>query len=88
MQRAEFGQLDAVLASLAPAALTTNLLLGVLTATLPARCSLPARRALLPVIEQVLRGRGDYEEALGPVGPAECSPSRVREAGVSVTGPG
>jgi hypothetical protein len=36
----------------------------VLTATLPARRSLPARRAILPVIEQALRSRGDYEEGL------------------------
>ena len=64
MQRGEFGQLDAVLARLGPATLSTNLLLGVLTATLPARHSLPARRALLPGIEQALRSRGDYEEGL------------------------
>jgi hypothetical protein len=64
MQRGEFGQLDAVLARLAPATLSTNLLLGVLTATLPACRSLPARRVILPVIEQALRSRGDYEEGL------------------------
>ena len=64
MRCGEFEQLDAVLARLAPTALSTNLLLGVLTATLPSRRSLPARRAILPVIEQALRSRGDYAEGL------------------------
>ncbi len=64
MRSGALGQLDALLAHLAVADLSTDILLGILTATLPARTSLPARRKLFPEIEHALRGRGHHEDGI------------------------
>lgn len=57
-------QLDSTLANLRVSDLSVDMLLGILTATLPARSHLPSRATLFNEIEKALRGRGEYEEGL------------------------
>jgi hypothetical protein len=57
-------ELDSALTKLSVADLSTDLLLGVLTATLPARNRLPSRSRLFAEIEKAIRNRGEYEEGL------------------------
>jgi antitoxin (DNA-binding transcriptional repressor) of toxin-antitoxin stability system len=64
MHRAQFDRLDSILANLPVADLSMDILLGILTATLPATRRLGSRAKLFQKIEQVLRNRGDYEEGL------------------------
>lgn len=64
MHRAQFDRLDSILANLPVADLSMDILLGVLTATLPATRRLGSRAKLFYDVEQVLRNRGDYEEGL------------------------
>ncbi len=64
MHSGELGQLDTLLAHVSPVDLSTDILLGILTATLPARTSLPARTKMFSEIEQALRNRGHYEEGI------------------------
>ena len=64
MRKEEFSQLDAALSTLKPAELSVDILLGILTATLPARSRLPARNDLFRSAEEALKNRGEYEERL------------------------
>jgi antitoxin (DNA-binding transcriptional repressor) of toxin-antitoxin stability system len=64
MHRAEFDRLDGILENLPVADLSLDILLGLLTATLPAKRRLVSRAKLFHEIEQVLRDRGDYEDGL------------------------
>ena len=64
MHSGALGQLDSLLAHVSAVDLSTDILLGILTATLPARASLPARRWLFPEIEQTLRARGHFEDGI------------------------
>jgi hypothetical protein len=64
MRKNELKALDAVLANAPRADLSTDLLLGLLTATLPAKNRLPSRPTLFRDTEAVLRNRGEYEEGL------------------------
>jgi hypothetical protein len=64
MHQDHLNQLDGILAALAAGDLATDLLLGILTATLPAKNRLPARGRLFKEAERVMRQRGDYEDGL------------------------
>lgn len=57
-------QMDRLLANVDPESLSTDLLLGLLTATLPARSRLPARNRFYREVERVLRNRPEWEEGL------------------------
>ena len=60
----EFPRLDSILAHLEPQRYSVDILLGILTATLPARSRLPSRPNLVRESERLLRDRGDYEHGL------------------------
>jgi hypothetical protein len=64
LHRPQFDRLDSILANLPVADLSIHLLLGILTATLPAIRRLDSRTRLFQEIERVLKDRGDYEEGL------------------------
>ena len=64
LRRGDFSQLDEHLAHLDVAALSTTLLIGVLTATLPAKGRLPARAPLFLTVEKTIRDRGEYEDGM------------------------
>lgn len=64
MRAGAFSELDALLATTSPDTLSLDLLLGVLTATLPAKSRLPTRDSFLAKVEETLRGRGEYEDGL------------------------
>lgn len=44
--------------------LTTDVMLAILTATLPAKSKLPSRRLFREHAEQVIRERGEWEDGL------------------------
>ena len=64
MRNEEFPRLDSILARISITDLSTDILLGILTATLPAKSRLPARAELFNAIEQTIQQRGEYEEGL------------------------
>lgn len=64
MQNTEFPRLDSILATVRASDHSVDVLLGILTATLPARSHLPSRVKLFKDIEKTLRERGEYEEGL------------------------
>jgi hypothetical protein len=64
MRKGEFPQLDSMLSKVEPASLSADILLGILTATLPARSRLAARRDLFRKAESVLKARSDWQEGL------------------------
>jgi len=64
MRQGEFQQLDALLAGLPVAEMSVDVLLGYLTASLPARSRLPSRNALYAKTEQTLKERGELEAGL------------------------
>jgi hypothetical protein len=64
MRRGEFPALDSFIARAPVATLSSDILLGLLTATLPARSRLSSRKTLLSNVEATLRSRGEYEEGL------------------------
>jgi hypothetical protein len=64
MRQRNFLALDSLLAHTQVGDVSADLLLGLLTATLPARKSLPSRRRLFHEVERVLRVRGEYEQGL------------------------
>jgi hypothetical protein len=64
MRQGRFADLDLVLATLHVEDYSADMLLGLLTATLPARSRLLARASLLTKVEETLRRRGKYEEGL------------------------
>ncbi|MBI3463237.1 MAG: hypothetical protein HY000_09285 [Planctomycetes bacterium] len=64
LRTSEFERLDLILANVAVAKLSVDILLGILTATLPAKSRLPSRAKLFKCIEQELKTRGRYEQGL------------------------
>ncbi len=62
--RGELAKLNSYLSCVVAADLTINILIGLLTATLPARSRLPARRALFMEVDAELRRRNEFEEGL------------------------
>ena len=64
LQRGEFEKLDSMITNVAVADLSENILIGLLTATLPARSRLPIRPKFFAEVEETLRKRGEYEDGL------------------------
>ena len=64
LKGARFGEVDLILQRIDVASLSVNILLGILTATLPACRKLPARPKLVEMAESVLRLRGEWEDNL------------------------
>jgi hypothetical protein len=64
MKAGRFQYLDAAIAAFQPADMTTDNLLGVLTATLPAKSKLPSRKAFFQATERILMARGEMEPGL------------------------
>ncbi len=60
----QFPELDAVIAGVAVDECSTDLLLGLLTATLPARSKLPARKDFFRAIDRSLKTRREHEDGL------------------------
>ena len=56
-----FSELASCLRGIQPASLSLDLLLGILTVTLPAKSRLPTREAFKDKVERVLRQRGEWE---------------------------
>lgn len=64
MRNEQVQRLDSILASIPITDLSTEILLGILTATLPAKSRLPMRAGFFNAVEQTIRQRGEYEEGL------------------------
>jgi len=64
LRSGDLPRIDAVLQRADVNSLSTDLLLGLLTATLPARTRLASRRGFFNRVEAVLRKRGDWEDGL------------------------
>jgi len=64
MTAGRFHDLDAAIAAYQPEQMETALLLGVLTATLPARSKLPARAKFYEDVERIVAERGEMEPGL------------------------
>lgn len=64
MRSGDFNKLDALLTRLQLSELSTDLLIGLLTATLPARGRLATRKSFFCRVEEILRQRGEYENSL------------------------
>ena len=64
LRAGDYQRVDSLLASVDPKAFGTDLLLGFLTITLPAKERLASRGRLFGSIEQELRARGDWEDNL------------------------
>lgn len=62
MKAGRLQYLDAAISAFTPEDMSTDNLLGVLTATLPVRSRLPARKSFYQAVERVLTARGE----LGP----------------------
>lgn len=64
MRTGQFDLLDMILQRVPVREFSVDVLLGLLTATLPARSRLPSREDFFSETEQVLRERAEYEEGL------------------------
>jgi hypothetical protein len=64
MRTGRFDELDEIVKHLQVVDFSRDLLLGILTATLPAKSRLPSRTELFRHAEKALRERGEYEEGL------------------------
>jgi hypothetical protein len=64
MRTGQFEGLDMILQRLHAGELPVDVLLGLLTATLPAKSRLPSRAEFFTATERILRERGEYEEGL------------------------
>ena len=64
MKNGAYPRLDAVLKGMQVPNLSVDVLLGVLTATLPAKNRLTSRPSLFLAVEKTLRDRDQYEEGL------------------------
>jgi len=64
MRLRQWSRLNSILFEVRVVDLSPDILLSLLTATLPARSRLPARGGLFGRIEQSLKQRGDYEKDL------------------------
>ncbi len=63
-RRGEFERADSLLSQLSADKFSADVLLGILTATLPARSRLPSRPRFYHAVESTLRGRGELEDGL------------------------
>jgi hypothetical protein len=59
-----FSELDAIIARVAADDCSTDVLLGLLTATLPARSKLPSRKHFFRAVNRSLKTRPEYEDGL------------------------
>ena len=59
-----FSELDQSISQLNLSELSINILVCILTSTLPAKSKLPSRTNLFSDIEKILKSRGEYEEGL------------------------
>ncbi len=59
-----FSQLDAILAKIDVSVASTDLILAILTSTLPPKSRLPSRHSLLERFESQLKADGEFEEGL------------------------
>ena len=64
MRIGEFDKLDTIIRTLPVSLLAVDVLLGILTATLPGRTRLSSRPSLYQQVEKSLRERGEYEDGL------------------------
>lgn len=64
MRAGRFSELDRILRRVNPREYSTDILIAVLTGTLPGRSHLPSRDALRTAIEQTLRERNELEDGL------------------------
>jgi hypothetical protein len=64
MRSGKFSELNAIIANLSVNDCSLDVLLGVLTATLPARRRLPARAKFYEQAAQIIKSRGEYEDGL------------------------
>ena len=64
MRDGDFDVLDSVLKTLDAEHLSLDVILGVLTATLPARRRLPTRKTFFQEAERTLRARGEYDDGI------------------------
>jgi hypothetical protein len=64
MKAGRLQYLDAAISAFHPEDMTTDNLLGVLTATLPVRSSLPSRKAFYQAVERILTYRGEMGPGL------------------------
>jgi hypothetical protein len=64
LKAGQLGEIDMFLQKLNVAILSLDLLLGILTASLPARYKLPPRGVFYKKVEEVLKQRNEWEENL------------------------
>lgn len=64
LRRGNFDRIDELLQDVATSDLSLNVLLGLLTATLPARSRLRSRTEFFQRVDETLRIRGEWEEGL------------------------
>lgn len=64
MRTGRHSTINSIFCEISPTNLSLDLLLGILTATLPARSRLPARAKFLEAVREELRRRGEHEETL------------------------
>jgi hypothetical protein len=64
MKAGRFQYLDTAIGAFHPEDMTTDNLLGVLTATLPVKSRLPSRKAFYQAVERILTARGEMEPGL------------------------
>ena len=64
MRRREFDRLDELLHDTTTSDLSLNVLLGLLTATLPARSRLRSRAGFFQRVDETLRARDEWQEGL------------------------
>lgn len=64
MRRGELGNLDGILCGLPVADLPTDVLLGILSASLPMRARVSSRADFFSKVEKTLKERGEWEAGL------------------------
>ena len=62
--KCKFQEVDSILEDVRPERLSVDILLGLLTCTLPAKTKLSTRAALFVKVEKEIRKRGEWEEGL------------------------
>jgi hypothetical protein len=64
LREARFSDVDSLLAHTDIASLSTSVIVGLLTATLPAKSRLPSRANLFKAAEALIKKRGEWEDDL------------------------
>jgi hypothetical protein len=64
LKTGEFEKLNQILADSSPEELSIDMILGLLTSSLPARSKLPARADFFEKSEAAIKSRGEYEDGL------------------------